>query len=336
MHIDSFDLSHNAIGDRGLAKIASTLHTIAPESLRMLKLHHNTIVDATPLVEIIGWGKLAELHLSHNDLNAKSILEVVVAAVSAKDGEGNDRYPRGTSPLWLRMECNRQTAETSEKLSTEITAALSALGRPLWRSLCVVNGQTQCCPGRCHQKPNAPPAVHLTYMDFHAEKGLDAKISQPQRPKPRNIESRWARTAVATPVEQETVSTIDVSDFDAFPPLPMAIGEPARHGKDKHWATPSAACELQSHTGLACPAWIDATPAVPTVERQPTCKLAIRDYEAEAVGYISVRFGDPIFIHSDEYAGSPGCTYATYYWAENRRTHELGWFPNMAGQCCDI
>ena len=70
VHIDNFDLSHNAIGDRGLAKIASTLHTIAPESLRMLKLHHNKIVDATPLVGTIASGKLAELHLNHNDLNA--------------------------------------------------------------------------------------------------------------------------------------------------------------------------------------------------------------------------------------------------------------------------
>ena len=86
---------------------------------------------------------------------------------------------------------------------------------------------------------------------------------------------------------------------------------------------------MQSDTGLARPAWIDVTPAVPAVERQPTCKLAIRDYEAEAASYLTAAFGDPIFILSGEWAGNLGCSYATYYWAENGRTREFGWFPNM-------
>ena len=114
LHIDAFDLSNNNIGDKGLATIASTLRAVSPTSFRVLKLHHNRIADATPLLDVIASGKLAELHLSHNNLNPKSIYEVVLAAASAQDEKGHHRYPRTGNPLWLRLECNRQSAQASE------------------------------------------------------------------------------------------------------------------------------------------------------------------------------------------------------------------------------
>ena len=179
-HIAAIDLSNNQIADRGLACIASTLGKLSPKSFRVLKLHHNRIKDVcAPLLEIIAWGKLGELHLSHNDLSPKSIYEIVVAAASAKDGAGNHRYPRsGTSPLWLRIEGNRQNAAASEKLAVDITEALCSIRRPLWRSICVVDGTTQCAPSRCCAKVNAPPAMHLTYMDFGQEKRFSVPTTE--------------------------------------------------------------------------------------------------------------------------------------------------------------
>ena len=88
LHIDTFDLSNNYIGDKGLASIASMLRAASPRFLRVLKLHHNRITDATPLLDIIASGKLAELHLSHNNLSARSIYKVLLAAVSAKHEGG--------------------------------------------------------------------------------------------------------------------------------------------------------------------------------------------------------------------------------------------------------
>ena len=115
-HLHTLDLSNNNIGDTGLAKFASIMREISPRSFRVLKLHHNRIANATPLLDTVASGKLAELHLSHNNLNPKSIYEIVVAAASAKDEEGNYRYPRSKfHPLWLRLECNRQTAQASEQ-----------------------------------------------------------------------------------------------------------------------------------------------------------------------------------------------------------------------------
>ena len=69
LHIDTIDLSNNTIGDTGLAKIANIIQEISPRSFRVLKLHHNNIADVTPLLDIIASGQLAELHLSHNNLN---------------------------------------------------------------------------------------------------------------------------------------------------------------------------------------------------------------------------------------------------------------------------
>ena len=89
LHIDTIDLSNNNIGDTGLAKLANIIQEISPRSFRVLKLHHNRIADATPLFGIAAAGTLAELHLGHKNLNPKSIYEVVVAAASAKDEDGN-------------------------------------------------------------------------------------------------------------------------------------------------------------------------------------------------------------------------------------------------------
>ena len=75
VHVDTFDLSNNYIGNDGLVYVAAALLDIAPKSLRVLKLHHNQIEDAAALVDIITKGQLAELHLSHNHSNAKSIFE---------------------------------------------------------------------------------------------------------------------------------------------------------------------------------------------------------------------------------------------------------------------
>ena len=340
LHIDTFDLSNNDIGDKGLASVASTLRGISPTSFRVLKLHHNRITDCTPLLDILSSGKLAELHLSHNTLNPKSIYEVVVAAASAKDEEGHHRYPRSRfHPLWLRLECNRQTAQASEKLSIDITEALSSIGRPLWRSICLVDGKNQCCPSRCYGKMSAPPAVHLTYLDFNREKCLDPKhCPRTQHFKHDGCRNRCAddecdathqsrEDALASPQNMEIFAP------DAFPPLAAAAGAP-RHGKQRRWPKLPKA-ESQQQVAEQPPVQLSCEDTAPAADTDPirnaACKLATMDYEAEAFGYLSAAFGDPIFVHSDEHAADVGCRYPSYVFAEHGISHEFGWFPSAAG-----
>ena len=55
------------------------------------------------------------------------------------------------------------------------------------------------------------------------------------------------------------------------------------------------------------------------------------DYEAEASGYLSAAFGDPIYVLSDDHAADVGCRYPSYVFATHGLTHEFGWFPSAAG-----
>ena len=317
--------------------------SLAPAGLRVLKLHHNIIVDATPLVPVVDAGKLAQLHLSHNHLNAKSLHDLVVAAVGAKDDDGRHCYPLGDSvPLWLRLEFNRQSPQTSERLSMDIAASLSRLGRPLWRSVCVVSGQTECCPGQCRQKPNTPPALHLTYMDFHAERRLDPKTTQKRR---GNDDCCQNRCGFATHVPRQTrveetcaIHVVGCLDEEAFPPLELAASQGARRGKSKKnkrclIASSQTPAEHGSNE-LVCNLCADAAPTAPAAEHTPTCKVAIANYEAESYGFLSVAFGNPVFVHSEDFAGAVGCHFARYFFGENGRTNELGWFPNIEDPQC--
>ena len=53
--------------------------------------------------------------------------------------------------------------------------------------------------------------------------------------------------------------------------------------------------------------------------------------KAEAFGYLTAAFGDPIFVHSEEHAADIGCRYPSYVFAEHGIRHEFGWFPSAAG-----
>ena len=55
------------------------------------------------------------------------------------------------------------------------------------------------------------------------------------------------------------------------------------------------------------------------------------DYQAEAFGYLTAAFGDPIFVLSEEHAPDMGCRFPSYIFAEHGLTHEFGWFPSAAG-----
>ena len=55
------------------------------------------------------------------------------------------------------------------------------------------------------------------------------------------------------------------------------------------------------------------------------------DYQAEAFGYLSCKFGDPMYVHSDEHAADIGCRYPSYVFAEHGISHDFGWFPSAAG-----
>ena len=338
VHIDTFDLSNNDVGNDGLARVAATLRDIAPRSLRVLKLHHNRIENATPLLDTIAKGQLGELHLSHNQLSSKSIFEIVIAAASAKDAEGDHRYPRsGTSPLWLRVEGNPQNAVESEKLAVDITEHLSLIGRPLWRSICVVDGSTQCVPSRCCAKLSAPPAMHLTYMDFNQEKRLDPKRgARTPQAKRRESYGRCAsgRAAVRAIPEalRETCASppFDIFSRDTFPPLERSAGEASLRGKMNRWPNKMQEKEPQEHTTLVTEATscVDASYAPSIIStHEATCKIATADYAAEAQGYLSATFGDPIYVWSDEAPADLGCRYSSYIFAQNGRTHEFGWFP---------
>lgn len=339
LHIDTFDLSNNQIGDRGLASIASTLRGLSPKSFRVLKLHHNRICDARCLLDIIASGQLAELHVSHNMLNPESIYEIVVTAASAKDAECQYRYPRSKChPLWLRLEFNKQSAHASEKLSLDITEALGSIGRPLWRSICLVDGRTQCCPGRCYEKTKAPPAVHLTYLDFSREKYLDPKHCQHTgRTKDDGCRTGKStndkRDATAQSQEDSPSTRRDIEIFapDAFPPLSNA-GVPRSKPRRRPKLARAAAEPIveQPHEQTCCE---ERAPATETTDQipPPACKIATMDYEAEAFGYLTAAFGDPIFVHGQEQMADIGCRYRSYVFAQNGVSHEFGWFPSAAG-----
>ena len=273
--------------------------------------------------------------MSHNQLNSKSIFEIVIAAASAKDSEGNHRYPRsGTSPLWLRLEGNRQNAAESEQLAVDITEKLNLIGRPLWRSICVVDGQTQCGPNRCCAKLSAPPAMHLTYMDFSHGKRLDPKRGT-RTPEEKRHEScgrgasgRGAARAVPEAALRESRASpaFDISNPVAFPPLERSSGP--RRGKLRSWPK-APERELQEPTPIAEPTYCvdEAYTPTNTTTLDATCKIATSDYAAEAQGYLSAMFGDPIYVWSDEQPADIGCRYSSYIFAQNGRTHEFGWFP---------
>ena len=330
VHVDTLDLSNNYIGNEGLVCVAAALLDISPKSFRVLKLHHNRIEDAAALVDIIAKGMLAELHLSHNQLNAKSIFEIVIAVASAKDQKGKARYPRsGTCPLWLRVEGNRQNPAESEKLAVDITEHLSLIGRPLWRSVCVVNGDTDCGPNRCCSNLSAPPAMHVTYMGFNQEKRLDPKrCARTPRKKRREFHGRWAseRGAARTvPDAFQTSSvspTFDIFNMDSFPPLERTAGEAPPSGKIRRWPKTQ---ETGPQQATSCSEAFCA----PTIAltHHALCKIATADYAAEAQGCLSATFGDPIYVWSDEQPAEFGCCYSSYIFAENGRTHEFGWFP---------
>ena len=61
----------------------------------------------------------------------------------------------------------------------------------------------------------------------------------------------------------------------------------------------------------------------------PICKIAILDYEADAVGCLSIQYGDPIFLHVEEYVVDFDGRCLKYIFGENGRTSQFGWFPAL-------
>ena len=128
---------------------------------------------------------------------------------------------------------------------------------------------------------------------------------------------------------------MEIFPLDAFPPLMAAAGAPKRCKSRKRPAHPQAEAQQiveQPPVQLLCEDAALTTTTTADQIRPPTaCKLATMDYQAEAFGYLTAAFGDPIFVHSEEHAADIGCRYPSYVFAEHGIRHEFGWFPSAAG-----
>lgn len=147
------DFSENKLTSAGAAKLLRAF-LAARIPVHVLKLHHNLLQDGGPFAEYLrsSDGCLQELHLSHNDFDARASATIVAAAAFAKGKDGLPSYPRrsgsrGLVPLWLRLEKNNiDDAEFSAIMDTSMPDKLCS-ARSKW-----------CTPHCCACK--VPPAVH--------------------------------------------------------------------------------------------------------------------------------------------------------------------------------
>lgn len=153
------NFSSNSLTSTGVQRLLSTFAKMGVE-VRVLKLWQNRIGKGSGMAQFLAscCGTLRELHLSNNQLDSQAMLEIMVAAASARDKRGDWCYPRGNTALWLRLEHN--ASENAEALNTQFLAELTRLGRT--RScICHVDGSATCRPHAC---AHGNPAIHLTYL----------------------------------------------------------------------------------------------------------------------------------------------------------------------------
>ena len=157
--MEKANFSRNQIGNRGVyALMTNVFANFVP---RQLLLFGNNISDTSSLEQLLASGALYELHLSNNDISADSACRLVVTAAKAKGPDGKYFYPiHGSKPLWMRLESDMCREEFQVKLAEN----LCRLGRPIWKSVCFVDGTSKCNTFECHCGKEHIPAIHLTYV----------------------------------------------------------------------------------------------------------------------------------------------------------------------------
>eukprot|EP00931_Biecheleriopsis_adriatica_P067322 TRINITY_DN4147_c0_g1_i3.p1 TRINITY_DN4147_c0_g1~~TRINITY_DN4147_c0_g1_i3.p1 ORF type:complete len:644 (+),score=127.25 TRINITY_DN4147_c0_g1_i3:56-1987(+) len=160
------DFAENRLTAKGLGYLLETFRT-CEVAVIVLKLHHNRIAEGGSLAAFLRRSSsLQELHLSHNDLDAKASAEIIAASAAATDSEGNHSYPRHTSsrglaPLWVRLEQNLVDYEELGEIMATTYPHLSRAGSP--KLFCDASSKW-CTPHSCavaQQAQAAPPVVHL-------------------------------------------------------------------------------------------------------------------------------------------------------------------------------
>ena len=222
------DFSKNRLADASALVLTKTIATISP-GLRILKLYENELTDAKPFVEMLRRAHLTELHLSNNRFCERAVSDLIVAAGTSRNSNLDFVYPlEGKTPLWLRLE--NQWGNKGGRLPAEAAEKLSKVGRPMWRSICLLDGgeRTQWCrPASCACLA-LQPAMHLTYLDSQ-QKTQTAPTKAKTRPTSIRPHLRQAAPSASKQPpsvapwkkdgRREQAQNIAITDDD-FPPLP--------------------------------------------------------------------------------------------------------------------
>jgi hypothetical protein len=179
------NFSENWLTNVGVAKLLQTL-TDLKVNVVVLKLYKNQLASGEELAAYLhkSKGSLHELHLSHNELDAASAAELVLAAASGQSSKGKPMYPwrsieKGVvCPLWLRLEHNYVDRE---QLYSTLDAAFRVMGTSREAVLCEAsNGM--CTSRVCSGKQ--VPAVQLPYLHLQCEgvPEVSTRVSEKKKP----------------------------------------------------------------------------------------------------------------------------------------------------------
>lgn len=159
-HLDLVDFSHNAITDIG----ADTLVDFLIENqkpVKKLKLFGNRLETCDALIRLLedpGCGlqsdtTIQELHVSHNELEASAIEDLLSCIARLKCIAG----PL-SPPLWLQVEGNKFGEEEMSEVAQRLQGELG---------ICVVAGSSGTVPDFCEDGSDVD--VHLVLEDVEIQ-----------------------------------------------------------------------------------------------------------------------------------------------------------------------
>ena len=339
------DFSGNNLSDRGVRAIVAILRELHPET-RILKLFRNNLSrggEVTPLLQL---GQLTELHLSHNNLNAEEITNIIREIKNAGYPQ-NDR-----APLWLRLEHNvpDEDARLAENL------------RSLREDICVVNGKTACNPFKCRRGGGSrKAAIHLLYVDLEIRRlqpteqigGQRSVVStvgkQDWKPDPQQYSCKplkgWAQPAEKEENVEKKVQhgfSWSVEDFPALAgstspqlsPVGSSLAKSATEVRSTYAGAPPKASAAGQEQELADKGFgteyhpreqmLAPSSAIPT----PTRFRATATYHCERGGFLSLQEdAGGVIVHGDPAGGDVQDNWPWYVYAQNADGTMRGWFP---------
>lgn len=211
------DLSENAISDKGLTAVLDALSR-GSVTCRCLKLHKNRISEGggARLAEMIKTQRetVEELHLSHNQLTAKSLVQICMAI------QKNDNYPAKNErswqfvPCWLRMEQN---------LIAKPLELLDLLRREGSVSFCMADNRDLCGPWRCvcsSQNKTDAPRIHI-FAIANSGRGAPTSFAEKEM---CDIVSKWGGVRMKS---ANAGARLPVSKSAAPSPATRGAGSPA-------------------------------------------------------------------------------------------------------------